>query len=324
MFAVVVKFHQTQDIIFMRSSSCIYCNSSSYSKINTYKHIWWSCNNCGNILCENRSSYIFEFLPKYLSKFIHGEYLNKVRYVRGLKNLISDLGRGSNSIDLYDTYLDDGKVDSSGTAWEGISSQLMEEFESYGLSFSDKNVLDVSGGPGYVIKELSQHCNKAVVTEYSPSTVRRMSEILGMESYQYDFNKDRISDVVNDKFDVVLIRHSINFCKDLNKMAASLKAVLNEGAVVYLTFVPPTLASCLRWQMEDYIYHVLLKTETVKKIFMNEGFVEIASQTNEASYYTDNKRIYSAIFFFTRIMNSTKRIDKTLTTKSAKNGFKLQ
>ena len=309
----------------MTNSKCQFCQGESFTTFQTYKHLWYSCDTCGNMFCTKKTKYFLSPVASFLLNGTTKRIITKLPFGRTFLSYLTFLMPGLDSVDLYDEYLADGKSDSSGTAYQGIAQKILDEFKGYEISFTDKSVLDISGGPGYVIKELSRHCANVVVSEYSPNTVRRMSEVLELPSFQYDFNKDDISEKTNEKFDIVLIRHSLNFCLDVNQLLKSLKKALNKDAIIYVTFVTPTLATCVRWQFEDYIYHTLFNPETVSKIFAQEGFDEISKHYTVDSYYMDGKKLLFPIMYPYRIINSRKNnINVDLNTKGAVMVFKLK
>ena len=73
-----------------------------------------------------------------------------------------------------------------------------------------------------------------------------MKTNLMIDAVRYDFNRDKLRQVVDGKFDIVLIRHAINFCKDIRELALELKQVVKPDGIIYVSFVVPTIPSCLR------------------------------------------------------------------------------
>jgi len=68
-----------------------------------------------------------------------------------------------------------------------------------------------------------------------------MVDLLDLNAFQYDFNKDEISAKVEELLDLVLVRHSLYFC--VNAMLASLANILNREALSSVTFAMPTLGT---------------------------------------------------------------------------------
>ncbi|MBM3262258.1 MAG: methyltransferase domain-containing protein [candidate division Zixibacteria bacterium] len=181
---------------------------------------------------------------------------------------------------IYDYYLDEDQsirggynLSSKGTKWEGESEYVQDELNGWGVLLKDKKVIEISGGPGYFAKELSPVSRKWVVTEYSQVSAERMRNILGLEAIKFDFNSDDLSKIVDDTFDIVLLRHCINFCSDIRKFLGSIKRVIHKDTVIYCSFTQPTFASCLRWSVDDYTFPILYHPETIQKLFAEEGFI---------------------------------------------------
>lgn len=183
-----------------RVDQCKFCEGFTLTVINTYKHRWFSCNDCGNIFRQKKAKYLLEFIPENVFKVIPSR--------KARRFLSSTLKRKSDCAIFYDYYLDETQgqsVTSKGTKWEGQADKLVLEMKKLGINLTGKNILDISGGPGFLAQELSPLCKKVFVTEYSEIAVDRISKHLGISAIKYDFNNDDIGSLIHEKFDVVLI-----------------------------------------------------------------------------------------------------------------------
>jgi ubiquinone/menaquinone biosynthesis C-methylase UbiE len=142
-------------------------------------------------------------------------------------------------------------------------------------------------------------------------------KLLNIEAIKFDFNKDDIGELLEDRFDIVLIRYAINFCLDIRKMLSSLKRVLNEDAIIYVSFVPPTLGTCLRWQLDDYTYLILYNPETMARLFAEEDFIAFAKYDHGSYHYLKgrHKKFFPLLIPY-RIANSFKDINRELIQKN--------
>ncbi|MBW3595861.1 MAG: class I SAM-dependent methyltransferase [Planctomycetes bacterium] len=296
----------------IRDEQCPFCENARLTIIQTYKHRWISCNNCGNVQRRQKARYAFECLPDFLFRLLPG------RIGRFLSMSFKRKAQGEDYYDYYLAGAETGRATAHGTKWEGETERLTQRLADLGVDLRGKSVLDLSGGPGFVAQELSQICRKVVVTEYSRLAVERMRKHLGVDAIRYDYNCDDISELVEEKFDVVLIRWSINFCLDIRGMLASLKQCLNEGAVVYVTFVPPTLGACLRWQFDDYTFLVLYHPETMARLFAEEGLLAVARKDEGAYSYLQGPRhkVLSPFVFPYRIVNRLKMCNQEVSQKN--------
>ncbi|MFA6129457.1 MAG: methyltransferase domain-containing protein [Candidatus Omnitrophota bacterium] len=288
-------------------SECEFCGGKKATVINTYKHYWVYCTNCGNIVRRRKKTYLLEFIPKSIF----------LKLPKG-KTLFSMLNRNKDKDAFYDYYLGDnqGQGIVRRTKWEGELESLTKELSRFDISLQNKRVLDISGGPGFLVQDLKNICKEAVVTEYSQVAVDRMKDLLKVNAVKFDYDTDKIGKVVNGKFDIVLIRASINFCLDIRKMLVSLKNILHQDSIVYVSFTPPTLGACLRWQFDDYTYHILYNPETLARLFAEEGLVAFAKYEMARYHYLRGRHLrFLPLMIPYQIINSAKNCNRELMQK---------
>lgn len=289
---------------------CQFCGGLGSSSINTYKHKWICCDNCGNIVRQQKPKYLFERMPEAFFRILpRGQFFSQ------------SLKRKKEGADFYNYYLDENqkqKITQDGTKWEGEMTKLITQLAKFDINITNKNVLDISGGPGFFAQALSNICKKVVVTEYGEISVLRMKEYLGVNAIKYDFNTDNIDTLLQDVFDVVFIRYAINFCVDIRQMLSSLKKVLSRNSIIYVSFVPPTLGTCLRWQCDDYTYLILYNPETLAKLFAEEGFVAFVKYDEGSYYYLDGLafKALTPIMIPYRLMNASIHCNRELIQKN--------
>jgi 2-polyprenyl-3-methyl-5-hydroxy-6-metoxy-1,4-benzoquinol methylase len=167
--------------------------------------------------------------------------------------------------------------------WEEEYIHLESFISSNNIDITGKNILDISGGPGLKAKYLSKKARYVAVTEFAYAAANAIKSHLGIDAVKYDYNTDSLSDCVDRKFDIILIAYSINFCNNLDKLAKECYSIMNEGGKIYISFVPPTLGCCLRWQHDEYTYNNLYVPESLSAIFCRNGFTEILRDT-EGNY----------------------------------------
>jgi 2-polyprenyl-3-methyl-5-hydroxy-6-metoxy-1,4-benzoquinol methylase len=255
---------------------CTICGSEKFCTTNTYKHRWITCSDCGNVFRERKEKYLFEGFPLLKSRLI------PVQISNALDRMVEVTVDNSNYYNYYDNVA--AKGSESGTKWAGEYEALLATLKGLDISLKGKRVLDVSGGPGFVVKHLDGFAERAVVTEYSEDAVKGMIHALKIEAVKYDFNSDKIRDVVEGQFDVVLVRYAINFCNDIAAFAHSLKDVIAPGGLVFVSFVLPSLGTCLRWHHDEYTYNVLYNPETLAKGFCSASY-EVAALTSDGEYH---------------------------------------
>jgi len=263
---------------------CPVCGGCSKTGIDSYKHTWVSCNDCGNVFRKRKERYLFSrLIPHNIARMFLSDRLRSNLYA------MEDI-REDESL-FYDYYASVSATNVEETKWAPLFDKLRNNLGKYGVDMTDKKVLDISGGPGFLTREIAKIAKKAVVTEYSQVSVDGMIKNLGINAVKFDYNTDDLSNVVSDKFDIIIIEYSINFCTNLKKFVASLREILNERGVVYVSFCPPTLGCCIRWQFDEYTYNILYQPETMAKIFQEEGFSLISGLS---ASWPDNHYSYSA------------------------------
>ncbi len=261
--------------------SCPYCLGEDITRANTYKSYWYSCNDCGNVVREIKDKYFFEkIIPRALWGRISPERLAHPKTIRELIVYALYKNRDRSGYDMYDYYLDPKlgyKESPDNMKFAPETDELLEELKKFNVDMSGKTVLEISGGPGYVGKNIEKIAKKYIVTEFNHKAVERMRNVLGLNAYKFDLNSDNIGEIITDKVDIVLMRHCINFCYDINKFLRDLKPLLNDNPIIYVSTCLPTLGCFTRWCLDDYTFLVLQNPESISKIFAEEGFIRFGT-----------------------------------------------
>jgi ubiquinone/menaquinone biosynthesis C-methylase UbiE len=185
--------------------------------------------------------------------------------------------------DIYDVYADECQQLS-----EQRKSEVKQVIDTFGINdiqLDGKVVLDISGGPGYVAKELNNICDKCIVTEFSAVATKAIAEHMNIETVKFDYNSDQLEDLFDSsKFDVVMLRSSIIFCENLGKLISSIRHILKPEGYVLLESGMPTLGEVFWWQTMDYKFPFLYSQETIEKLFYKHGFSLIYGQRDYESY----------------------------------------
>lgn len=263
------------------AGGCRFCGRQTTTTVDTYKHAWLACESCGNIVRQPKERYLAEkLLPSPVSTWLGS---TDVRYVRTFRRFFTDRRVGANPDAMYAYYLRDIERGVENTKYKDQLATYTALLRRYGIELAGRDVVDVSGGPGFLVQGLSKVARRAVMTEYDRSIVDVAREKLGIETLHFDFNAHDIAERLSGEFDFVFIRYAINFCIDVPAFLASLTKRLRPGAHVFVSFVLPTMGACIRWQFDDYAFHVLYNPETMTKMFAEAGFT-IVGREEEGSY----------------------------------------
>lgn len=249
----------------MQQFQCSVCQSTDSQFVRTYKHEWEVCTECHTSYRNTREKFpIQNWLPGPLIKLL--PYKLK-------ELLIPNKYFSKTEADQYRYYQDIAARGIAETKWEGELRAFNELCREFGLNLENRRVLDMSGGPGFRGKEISKVADHVAITEFNADAARGMAESLGMDVRKFDYNTDDLERVFADeRFDIVLIRHSIGYCTDLDKFILSLKKILNPHAAVQISFPEPTLGFYLRWQLLEYNYTSLYSFKALKERFEANGF----------------------------------------------------
>jgi ubiquinone/menaquinone biosynthesis C-methylase UbiE len=284
----------------INKEKCNYCGGTEMSRINTYKSNWYSCNDCGSIVRETKDRYFFEkIIPRSWWGKISPQKLalTRPRTMRELIVYALYKNREMSGEDMYDYYLDpalEGDTSGAHSKWGNETNELLKELEQFNINIKGKTVLEISGGPGFVAKNLEKIAKKYIVTEFNGTAAGRMKTVLGLHAHKYDFNTDDIGAVLKEevgegKVDVILMRHCVNFCLDIPKFLEELQPYLSENAVAYVSTVLPTLGNCVRWSLDDYTFLALQNPETIAKNFAEKGFVQFGVMKQDEYHFLHSR-----------------------------------
>jgi SAM-dependent methyltransferase len=252
-------------------TACPLCGSKDLVRVDTYKRVWQLCKGCGAGHPAQKRSYPLGFIP-------HPSF-------RRRKEATED--------SMYDYFVHPSHIEYSiGTAHEFLRDYV----DPLRIELVGKRVLDVSGGNGHFLKVLAERGAVGVLTEINKPSIEYVRKKHGFETLQFDFNRDRLSALTADEFDIVLLRAAIMFCRDLPGFIADVRQRVGpRGLVVVNHSVKPTLGVLCRVQLDEFSYMVLRQPETVISDFDAAGF-EVAfrrDETDQSDYVYDHDLVNS-------------------------------
>ena len=263
---------------------CKYCQSKNFVSLNTYKHFAVVCSDCGNVSHFKKEKYLLEYLfPRFLAK--------KMLPQKAFLRLYSDRNDFEAS-EFYDT----GSFDlMDKTDWRKSElEQVLDQLNLIGFVPDGKRILDISGGPGIVGKELKDLGGDVVVTEYAQSLVSSMAENLDINAVKFDYLNDKIlSEVDYEKFDMIMVRSSIIFCPNLDSFVADLEKLLNPDGVIFIESILPTLGEVFWWQQLEYKFPFIYSQETIETCFHKNGFQLSYGYRDYGGYLGVKRRSYA-------------------------------
>jgi 2-polyprenyl-3-methyl-5-hydroxy-6-metoxy-1,4-benzoquinol methylase len=244
------------------------------------------CSDCNSVSHEKKRKYFLEyFLPR--------KYFQRILPSKAFLRLFSDRGEVSNS-KFYDSYVPESKILSDWRLSEW--NQLIDTLNYFHYDWAGKRILDVSGGPGYVGKKFNDHNDThCLVTEYSEESVDEIQRVFNIPILKFDYNSDSLECIIDQKFDLILLRSSIIFCSDLRSFIHSVSRLLNPGGCVLLESITPTMGEILWWQTLEYKFPHIPSQTYVERVFCESGLYFRAGFREYGNYLGVKSRSYKGV-----------------------------
>lgn len=250
----------------MKKIICPTCSNENFIALNTYKRVWRCCKQCGTAVSQQKSNYLFSWLP--YADLKKGRHLDEEK--------------------MYDYFVEDVHIGwSENEGKEFISDYL----NPANIEVSGRTLLDISGGNGHFIKQIENLGAQITLTEINKKTIDYAKRQHGFQVFEYNLNEHELSNVVGQRFDIVFARACIMFAKDLKAFVEQLRKTVNLGGYVMINHsVIPTLGVMLRTQLDEFSYFILRQPESIIEEFTKNGFElhHRADETDPSLYVYDN------------------------------------
>jgi SAM-dependent methyltransferase len=170
--------------------------------------------------------------------------------------------------------------------------QVLDTLKYFNYDITGRRILDISGGPGFVPGHLNKLASECCTTEHSELAANAISEHFGIRAKRFDYNKDNINEVYDEKFDLILIRSSVIFCENLDKLLMDCKRILEPDGCVLLESIIPSLGEVLWWQTLEYKFPRIHSQETIEKYFYKNDFSFVGGFREYGDYFKVKNRSY--------------------------------
>lgn len=262
---------------------CANCGSQEVYVANSYKHYCLICQDCSNVThVKKNNRLLFEYL---LPRKLFRKLLPEKAFMR----LFSDKG-DFNYENFYDSF-----VDETNNATEKRMSdidQVLDTLKYFNYDLTDKKVLDVSGGPGFVAGHLNTIANECNTTEHSELAANAIAKQFGIKAKRFDYNKDTLHEIYPEKFDLILIRSSVIFCEDVDSLVNSFSKMLKNDGCVLIESIVPSVGEVLWWQTLEFKFPRIHSQETLEKYFYKNNFNFIGGFREYGNYLAVKNRSY--------------------------------
>lgn len=276
---------------------CGVCQSKYLSQLNSYKHEVFICSKCNSIThVKKKSKPLLEIL-------LPDKLLRKVLPIKLSLRLFS-APKDFVNVDFYDRYIEECK---NPTPFRLSEVEQLKDLLYLGdIDYKDKVILDVSGGPGLVAKSLAEEGAKVTVTELTTGSVEAMSKALPISAYEFAYDENDLTDLFeNTSLDIVLIRSSIIFARDLDKLFSEIKRILKPNGALLIETTVPTLGEVFWWQTMEYKFPFLYSKSKIYSTLEDNDFSHIFSYEESENYASIKLRSKYPILkmFFTLLID---------------------
>jgi 2-polyprenyl-3-methyl-5-hydroxy-6-metoxy-1,4-benzoquinol methylase len=265
---------------------CANCNSFEVYVANTYKHYCLICKDCSNVTHLKKSGTLF--LEYVLPRRLFRNLLPEKAFMR----LFSDRGDFK-----YDEFYDAFVHETRNATEKRLSDieQVLDTLDFFNYDIRGKRILDISGGPGFVPGKLHTLALECCTTEHSQLAADAIGEHFGIRAKRFDYNKDDISEVYAEEFDLILIRSSVIFCENVDRFLGNCSKILAKDGCILIESIVPSLGEILWWQTLEYKFPRIHTQETLEKFFYKNNFNFVGGYREYGNYIAVKNRSYKEL-----------------------------
>lgn len=274
---------------------CRICNSKeSFYKINSYKHYWYLCEGCRNIFSikkKKKDSFLKIFLINFLSKITNQKRIKKLLLFESIDG--DRFYEYSNKrFVTTGNYIPVKNVDNK---WKKYDQEFIKYLEENNIDLTSKKILSISDEPGFIVDHLTKftQIENITLTAYESVTANEMADKLRCKVKKFDLNKDRLSEISTEKYDLIFFRSTLNFNLDFISLFREIEKISKKNTKIIFNFHSPTIASCLMWMFDDYTLLSLINLDYINLILKKNNFEIIHS---EKFYLNPRKFYYNTLF----------------------------
>lgn len=217
------------------------------------------------------------FFHEWILGLKSGNAYSKKKTINPLGTLFTLITTKKTEYSIYDYFTSPEHIRASVAEGQKFIQNILVKNH---ISIEGKRILDISGGNGHVADELRKCGANVVMTEVNNNAIDYAKNTLGIESYPFDFQKSEIYNIVDGKFDIILLRASIMFCFDLNKFFSDLKKIMKPDSIIVLQYcIKPTLGTFLATEFDQFTYVALYQPETL---------IDVCIQNNLSLLYRED------------------------------------
>ena len=285
---------------------CSICRKNSFfSKIDTYKHIWHFCHECKSMFSKKKiknDSKIKINLVNYLSKITNQKRIKKLLLFESIDGDIF-YEYSNKRFATTGNYIPDKNKDNK---WKKYDQDFIKYLQENNVDLNSKKILSISDEPGFIVDDFIKFTSieNIMLTAYENVTANEMANKLGCKVKKFDLNKDKLSDISTDKYDLIFFRSTLNFNLDFISLFSEIEKISKKDTKIIFNFHSPTISSCLMWMFDDYTLLSLVNLDYINSIIKNSNFDILFSKKiilNPRKHYYNTlfkKLFYYPFYFF--------------------------
>ena len=244
----------------------VQCQNHLFETSTFFKYSVKRCKNCSLTLTFKKKDNLTNKLLKFSKLFnlvLNNKILNSL-----FKELIIDNKPNTDFYKWYHETLDKYEKTKSiknDKFRELELNEWLKFFNKYNFNFHNKKILFISEEPGFLPKKISEVAD-VKMTAFDNSVSKKINDVLKIECRTFDINKDNLSNIFNEKFDVCVSLGNKNYCLDNENYLNNLIKIINVDGYLIVDNKSPSLGYLLYWQFHDYISTTFINDDDFESI----------------------------------------------------------
>jgi SAM-dependent methyltransferase len=283
---------------------CQFFNLNNIYIINTLKHSGIYCLKCKNQKNIAKKKTIFNYFS-YVLLIIDKLLKTHLRDTFCFLNISPE-----ETYYYYKQILRNNKYEN--TKWFKYDTDFMNYLKMNNVNLKGKKLISISEEPGYFYHKIKNLCSDILFTALNKDVCYEMKSTIGVNTITYNANSDNLFNIVNEKFNIVLIRSVLNHIKDLENFINQIKEITSHDSIVICDFHSPSLQNSIVKGYDDYTFLNLYNDEFVKNIFLKNSFKVLNESYQEEDLiernYSDSYKqiVFKLLYKFFKFQNNYK------------------
>ena len=257
----------------IKENFCRLCKSKNTIVINVLKHKCFFCNNCRNLFFtpKNRKTIFnyISFILKFINRILRINYLDKI--------LCFKQESPEEAYYYYKSIIENQKYQN--TKWWEYDEKFIEYLKENNIDLNNKRIISISEEPGFIYDKLKKFSNNILFTALNNEVSKIMRDKIGVNTITYNANTDDLTKLINEKYDIVLMRWVLGHVNNLDQFINTLNKITSNNAVIFCNFQKPSFQLSVVFGYDNYTFSAFYDEKYVESIFNSNGFEIIKKDT---------------------------------------------